>query len=138
MKVVALSKYGFKVDSLKNDWEKVDKCLLNREIFKNLEKGSEIEVVERNKKGFIIDFKLIPIEPFDTRKLLDAMVNGANEIKANIDSRSRDILKGQCLNIACNAVFMNRDIGFDMNRDKAIKLAQKLFIELEQANYYGW
>jgi hypothetical protein len=58
-KIVALSKYGFKVDSLRNDWEKVDKSLLHRDTFNLLEKGLEIQVTERNKKGFILDFKVL-------------------------------------------------------------------------------
>ena len=44
-KIVALSKYGFKLDSLKNDWEKVDKSLLHRDIFNSLEKGLEIQII---------------------------------------------------------------------------------------------
>lgn len=57
--IVAMSKYGFKLDSLKNQWEGVDKCLLKREIFLNLKKGDLIEVLERNKSNFIIEFKVL-------------------------------------------------------------------------------
>jgi hypothetical protein len=54
------------------------------------------------------------------------------------NDRSREILKGQCLNIACSAVFHSGDIGFDSNRARAIKFAHKLFAELEDADYYMW
>ena len=131
-KIVALSKYGFKVDSLKNDWEKVDKCLLNRAIFQNLEKGSEIEVVERNKKGFIIDFKVIELNPITN------MINSlAAPIQAQIDSKARENLKEQCLNIAFRDVDAEI-LSFKDEMDRRIILAQKLLIKLEENNFYGW
>ena len=54
--IVALSAWGFKLDSLKNEWTKVDKSLLNREIFLSLKKGDEIEITRTNDKGFVLEF----------------------------------------------------------------------------------
>jgi hypothetical protein len=124
-KIVALSKYGFKLDSLKNNWEKVDKSLLNRELFQSLEKGMSIDVKGRNREGFITEF--VVNKPLS----LDL------EFNMNASHKHRDILKGQCLNIVFNSL-IGQDLGFDKNRETGIRIAQKLFAELEAANYYNW
>ena len=141
-KIVAKSRYGFKLDSLKNDWEKVDKSLLHRELFNSLEKGFQIDIKERNKKGFILDFKVINHDNPEASKnnvpnTVSKQLNSdcsltPSDIKAT--DRDRNILKGQCLNIA----FKDIDVTDSNFRDRGIKIAQKLFVELEEANFYGW
>jgi hypothetical protein len=127
--IVALSKYGFKVDSLKNEWEKVDKSLLKRDCFLQLQKGDSINIVARNKEGFIMEFNKEPTNIFNEL---------AKPFMKATDERNHDKLKGKCLNIACNAVFSGQNIGFDNARANAIKYAQRLLVELEEADYYKW
>lgn len=134
-RVVALSKYGFKLDSLKNDWEKVDKTLLKREVFISLKKDDLIEVKERNSKGFIVD--MVKVDPISNilNNTLNALSNSArNEEKILASDKQREILKGQCLNIA----FKDIDITDSKFREQGIRYAQKLFVELEEANFYNW
>ena len=125
-KIVSLSKYGFKLDSLRNDWEKVDKSLLNRDIFKGLEKGMNVEIIGRNKEGFVTDLKIIK-----------SLTTDLGEDVKVLDKHKRDILKGQCLNIVFNSL-IGQDLGFDKNRETGIRIAQRLFTELEAADYYNW
>ena len=127
MIVVALSKYGFKVDSLKNDWEKVDKSLLSRDVFKNLKRGDELEIVSRNSGGFITEIKVSPM----------AVIIPESKV-SNVDPVQRNILKGQCLNIVMNQLFNDKNVECDDVRELGIRLAHRLFVELESADYYGW
>ena len=142
-KIVAISKYGFKVDSLRNDWEKVDKTLLKRDVFNMLEKGLEIEIKERNTKGFILDFKILDskarkLEEEQTSSPLINMDNKSSFSSPSPDikacDKERQILKGQCLNIA----FKDIDVTDSNGRSVGIRNAQKLFVELEEANFYRW
>lgn len=121
--IVLLSKYGFKLDSLKSDWVKCDKSLLKSERFAQLRKGMDIDVVEKNKQDFVLNFRInsLPCVSDDCK----------------IDSRARDILKGQCLNIAFQNCSMNV-LDFEDQRQKGIRLAHKLFDELLQSKYAEW
>lgn len=121
-RIVKLSKYGFVLDSLKNDWENVDKSFLSSETFSALRKGMDISVTERNKSGFITNVSIVsPVKDCD------------------VDVRQRDILKGQCLNIAFNSL---RSDGYNLDTsqiiDKGVRLAHQLLVALEDADYYKW
>lgn len=128
--VQAVSKNGFKIDSLKNDWTIVDKSLIDSEAFKSLRKGFEINIIGRNDKGLVTDFKIV--NTLGINKLKEEFRLPPNPV-------DRNILKGQCLNIIfSNMSACEADLGHDGNREKGIRLAHRLFLELENANYYGW
>ena len=156
MKIVALSKFGFKLDSLKNDWLKCDRSLLNRSIFTSLQKGLELKDLSYNDKGFITSFSvggmtsevqaqqnhspfLSPPKSFSH--------SGAELLKSPYDSSSnvplpdikasdidRKILKGQCLNL----VFSNICDVDDLRFEYRIKRAKELFDAIEKSGFYGW
>lgn len=103
--IVALSKYGFKLDSLKNDWDKVDKSLLNRELFKSLQKGVQVKINERNKQGFILDFSVIPhgdigVKENTNSPLLSLSIQQQTNSKDCSPSPFNSIRYAQCVNIA--------------------------------------
>jgi len=100
-KIVALSLYGFKLDSLKNDWDKVDKSLLHRDIFNSLVKGVEIEVKERNSKGFITSFKVLGLDKDKVSISNQPLVN-SSPIQEQIVKNG--MIYGQCVNLAFNHV----------------------------------
>ena len=133
-RVVALSKYGFKLDSLKNDWEKVDKSMLKRDAFNSLEKGDLIEVKERNDKGFILDF--VKVNPIDhlISNVTDSIASSFNNGEIHGTDKQREILKGQCLNIC----FKEINVNYPQFRKMAIDNAKILFREIEDSDYYRW
>jgi hypothetical protein len=130
VKVVALSKYGFKVDSLRNNWEKVDKSLLKKEVFNMLEKGIEIEIKERNTKGFILDFKILNHK---ARKLEEEHtdsplinIDNQNSLSSSSSEVKNGLMYGQCVNLAFNHV-SSTELG--LNIDEAFDLADKIYKE---------
>ena len=138
-RIQALSKFGFKLDELKNEWEKVDKSLLKRDLFTSLKKGDEIEIVARNKAGFILDFRVIKPNTLDINSALNSAVTSVTNQMFQMDKermRERAILKGQCLNL----IFNNNECDLEIKevRQDRIRLAHKLFIEIEEYDYYNW
>ena len=137
-RVVALSKYGFKLDSLRNDWEKVDKSLLKRDIFISLKKDDIIEVRERNSKGFIMD--MVKVDPITNlmNNTLNALSKPVQEFKEQQDikatDKERQILKGQCLNLA----FKNTTEFNILTIKKGINDSKLLLKLLEDDNIYNW
>jgi hypothetical protein len=134
-----LSSNGFQTSL---GWFTCDKFkVLDKAIFKGLKVGDSVDNIKTNKGGFVIAFD-IPVanrggEPVSEAKTAAPHLNSVPPIQ--VSKMDRQILKGQCLNISFNAMFTGEaDICFDANRTRAIKLAQKLFVELEEANYYGW
>lgn len=140
MIVTHKSENGFKVEK-NNKWFQVDKFkLIKDNKFINLKVNDEIENIKKNNKEFVIDFD--PVCPLGVASGKEVSIS-LNKSSLNLppsssfnSDRAREILKGQCLNIAFSD--MNKLIEFKDERDSRIRIAQKLLNELEQADYYNW
>jgi hypothetical protein len=132
----ALSKFGFLfLDS--KEWVKCDKLLINSLAFKSLKKGDNLINLKFNDKGFCTGFLNSPLLKTEMGRSISDRQNNHSNTPAHFDNRRREILKGQCLNIAFNNV-QSWSLGFDDETDARIRKAQDLFRKLEDANYYEW
>lgn len=145
-KVINKSSNGFQVEDGK--WFTCDKIkVLSKPLFFNLMIGDFIDDIISNSKGYIISFTVLTHKDQEegvldhTHNLITLNMNSkiTTPLPVSITDKQREILRGQCLNIVFNAFFRDGiEIEYEANRDRAIKLSQKVFNELESANFYNW
>lgn len=127
-----LSSTGFKTST---GWFTCDKFkVLDKPIFKGLKIGDEVSNIKTNQGGFVIAFDI-----FVAKKPESEVVSSAPQLDSPIQASKMDkqILKGQALNIAFRDSTLEI-LSFKDQLDKRIELAQKIYVKLEEANYYGW
>ena len=135
-KIVALSKYGFKLDSLRSEWDKVDKSLLHRELFNSLEKGSMIDVINRNGKGFITEFILLNHK--DKGEGVNRSQITSLNVTQNINSECKTSLPFDSIRYAqsVNLAFASIEIGGFVSEEAGIVYAfdraDKIYIEFNK------
>jgi len=144
-KILKKSVNGFMVEGTKK-WFQVDKFkLINSDKFKNLKVSDDIDNIKFNNKDFVIDFIVLNHEDQEGKGEIKHISFPSNHNVKNSEQfpftpesfhRSRDILKGQCLNIAFDG--MGKLIEFKDERDRRIQIAQKLLNELESADFFNW
>lgn len=140
-KIVKLSKFGFMTNQSK-DWVSCDKKFISSSAFKSLKVGDLIDNASFNDAGFLTSISVVVSK--ESPSVMCSVSGDTLTPRTTTEASSkveRDILKGQCLNIAFNTFFAQEgglNPEFKESRAKAIILAQKLFNELESANYYGW
>lgn len=138
--VKAKSEKGFMLEG-SDSWLTCDKSFVNSELFKSLNKGDKISAITFNKDRYVTSFVLFSVHAVQKFKEEDKLPkthksNDINSLKTSSasDFKSREILKGQCLNLA----FKNVDTSDSHAREFGIRIAQKLLDELEAADYYNW
>ena len=142
--IVQLSKYGFKLDSIKNEWQKIDKSLIRREHFLNLKKWAKISQIEKNSGGFIIGYKIEeqsnPIDEVTVnfQTALDTLDKTSHNVVKNTtrEQLKQTILLGS-LNILSNDI-NNYDLSLPENQRKAIQTAHSILKELDKLRYDEW
>lgn len=134
------SETGFRIES---GWLQCDKFkLINSDLFKELKIGDKIDNIKKNDKNYVIEFTVITHtnDSEGSKKQIPLKTNKPNSESSLTPSdlsptdRQREILKGQCLNIA----FKEADITEDKFRKQAIINAKILFKDIEEQNYYNW
>jgi len=126
--------FSIRLDSLKNEPQKIDKTLLKSPLWNILEKGMTIEVTERNKRGFIKDFKLIRHGELGD-KGGDGITHTSNNpfISPYISPPSSSNLKETCLLIAFSHFAKNPALwGFKSEIVMAIDNAHRLYNEVKE------
>jgi len=146
-KIILMSEYGFKLEDNPEKWISCDNKLLSSSMFKSLKVNDFVNEFRFNDKGFLISFNKITLAQHSEHGLEGESINSpllnkdrsklscdspSHDIKAS--DKDRQILKGQCLNIA----FKDVDVTDSNGRSNGIRNAQKLFVELEEANFYRW
>ena len=136
-----LSSTGFKTA---NGWFTCDKFkVLDKAIFKGLKIGDEVSNIKTNKNGFVVAFDISVANrggelESEVNSVVTPQLYSDMSPPIQVSKMDRQILKGQALNIAFNCMFKELNIEHKETRDRAIKLSHKLFVELEEANFYGW
>jgi len=122
VRIDRVSKYGVMIDGQWINWSKNFKPL-------DVKKGDVLDVT-LDSKGHIIYATIVGGD------VPNALVE---EIKGIVDkdmARSREILKGQCLNLVFSKLEGN--IKSPSWRKEAIELSVTLFAELQHAGYLRW
>lgn len=155
MKIVDLSKYGFKLDSLRSDWLKVDRSLLNRSLFLGLVKGQELKDLVYNDKGFITSFSVVGAAP-DAQAHIESNSpllkhlessslsgtdsspsspnnNGSSSPLPDIDKRIR---YAQCVNLAFNNL-SSRQVNLDWKNEGKFPMIE-LGFDLADSIFNEW
>ena len=141
-KIIVLSEYGFKLSSNPEKWISCDKKFLSSKKFKDIKVGDTFISSITNPNGFVTDVVILTdhsgqeceggLNSPSRQNLKASLCPPSPDIKAN--DVDRKILKGQCLKIA----FKDVDVTDSNGRSNGIRNAKKLFVELEEANFYGW
>lgn len=110
----------------------------NPKVWYNLAKGTNSEILQDLKRDMVIDVQIN-----DDGKITDIfdsseVAKDPKPSEPSIDSRARDILKGQCLNIAFEFVGRTGNLFSPQSRKEAIDLGVVLFAELQNAGYLRW
>lgn len=122
-KIVALSNFGFKIDSLNSKWLSMDKYSIDKTPFKQLKKGVLIDSIILNDKGFVTSFSVVGVDGGVVPMTPDFSPSSSS-------NHSKDILKGQCLNIVFNKLNLAQ-LSDPKFRNDMYDLALILFKELE-------
>lgn len=96
-RIVVLSKFGFKLDSVNSDWIRVDKSLLSSDAFKSLKKGDEITDLTFNDKDFLIGFKIVGSDKASGARDSLQSVSAPKPVK-------NPQMYGQCVNLAFHSL----------------------------------
>lgn len=126
-KIVAIGKYGLKLDDLKSSWINFDKSFSKHSILK---KGLFVDLVLKDRR--IVDVRVVDVP-------VGVAVVGREDVVSPLSSlsTSHNILKGQCLNIVFGKVSYiqldNKEF-----RERAYELVLVMLKELELRGYEKW
>lgn len=133
-KIVKLGKTGFKLDSLMNPWIKCHSSLLRLEKFRRLRVGDIITELE---------YVSIPTELLKSFSVVGSSgemgdLMPPKVLPVSLTSNQRRSLKRDCLLIAFSPESMDStNLEIKDVRDRKIRLAQKLFDEIEASGFLG-
>jgi len=122
-----ISSNGFKTTK----WFTIDK-FKNPELLNKVKVGDDVSDIVLNTKNYVTSFQIGSGE-----NVLEKPLKSTPKLSPDPINISRNILKGQCLNIAFQNSTIN-ELEFDSEVERRIKKAQDLLIKLEDSDYFNW